>query len=82
MQVCEGRESPRNCEKTVTAGEAARVSRESTSREDVDQTMGRVGTWAKKEQLGLEKRKAVCRRVEALTEKAAQGTCKARSFQG
>ena len=48
MQVSEERESPRNCEKTVTAGEAARVSRESTSREDVDQTMGRVGTWAKK----------------------------------
>ena len=37
---------------------------EETSREDVDQTMGRVGIWAKKEQLGLEKRTVVCRRVE------------------
>ena len=36
-------------EKTaMTAGEAARVSRGDTSREDMDQTMGRVGTWAKK----------------------------------
>ena len=55
MQVCEERESSRNCEKTVTAGEAVRISRGDTSREDVDQTMGRVGTWAKKKKLGLEK---------------------------
>ena len=35
---------------------AARVSRgRYVEREDVDQTMGRVGTWAKKEKLGLEK---------------------------
>ena len=37
MQVCEERESSRNCEKTVTAGEAARVS----SRErDVERRRG------------------------------------------
>ena len=41
------------------------LAEEDTSREDMDQTMGRVGTWAKKEELGLEKRTAVSRRVEA-----------------
>ena len=41
----------------VTAGEAARVSR--------GRHMGRAGTWAEQEQLGLERGTILSRRVEA-----------------
>ena len=63
------------------------LAEEDTSREDVDQTMGRVGTWAKKEKLGLEKnspkqaRGSNCLRRRR-KELARQGVSKDRRSEG